>query len=180
MTTMESLKTASGAALAVEGEGERASRAMHDVIIWLDIHADGTETRRSGRVWELAPALAGAGRAYWVIPDDRLPGEPGALFVVRAGRRHRIGRPRPHPKDEARTTWVRNGGRYVDKGEHYRETDNRSRTQHVESGALLERGWSLPGIIQRETVEVTNYEAWLRICEARADQAATAAVTKGE
>jgi hypothetical protein len=176
-TTKRKVKTASGTVPAVEGGAQQ----MHDVVTWLDIHADGSEMRRSGRIWEHAPALTGAGKAWWVIPDEQVGDEPSAVLVVRAGRRHQVGRPRRHPTREGAEVWDRKGGRYVDKGEYYRETDPRSRVAHVENGGALVRHWSLPGLVGADSVEVTNYEAWLRICEARADRAAAAATaTKGE
>lgn len=90
-------------------------------IVWTDIGPDGTETQRFGFVWAQATNLAGM-RAWWVIPEG-LDGEPGQgppVLVARASRRHIVGR-------DIDGRWYREGGRYVDVGECFRETDPRSR-----------------------------------------------------
>jgi hypothetical protein len=91
---------------------------------WLEIHADGAEAPRRGRVWDLAPPLAGMA-AWWVLPEHRFPrslsAPGGALLVVRASRRAQVGRRAPGG------AWRSHGGRYVDVGTLYVETDPASR-----------------------------------------------------
>lgn len=90
-------------------------------ITWSDIHPDGTETDAYGRIWAVAKPLAGMS-AWWVI-EDGPEGEPGGgppVLVARAAARHRVGRAGPH-------RYAAKAGRFVDIGEHFRETDERSR-----------------------------------------------------
>jgi hypothetical protein len=89
--------------------------ALGETVIWLDIRPDGFEYQRSGQVWSAAPALAGRGRAWWVIPRQTWLDGPSALYVVLTGRRHRCGRSRAGK-------WLPRAGRWLDPGEAYRET----------------------------------------------------------
>jgi hypothetical protein len=89
--------------------------AMHhppgDLIEWLDLEPLAERLRR-GEVWAPAPTQPGRGRAYWVMPF----GERACVLVIATSSRHRAGAllcdGRYWPK----------GGRWIDKGEHYRET----------------------------------------------------------
>lgn len=102
-----------------------------DEITWTEIEPDGEEEMRTGIVWALAQPLAGMS-AWWVQPDDPY-GDPGSgpcVLVARASRRHLCGRARAARSalglTADATVWMPNGGRYIDVGEYYRETDQRS------------------------------------------------------
>ena len=103
--------------------------ALGEDVAWTDIHPDGTEEERTGREWGPAPPLQGM-KAWWVIPD-RFDGEPGsgaAVLVCRSSRRHLAGREvEREALGTVRRRYVPGAGRYVDKGEYFRETDPRSR-----------------------------------------------------
>lgn len=97
-------------------------------VIWVDIHPDGTEDERRGMIWSPAPALAGMS-AFWVLPDEG--GE--VVLVCRSSRRGPVGRSKQRRVvdlaggEKVIDKWLPNGGRIVDKGEWFRETDPRSR-----------------------------------------------------
>jgi hypothetical protein len=95
----------------------------HANIAWVEIHADGTETSRRGFIWSLSGPVSGVGRAFWVLPGGEGPeGPPGAfsaVLVAVASSRHLCGRAKGRH-------WDPRGGRYVDKGETYRQPDPRS------------------------------------------------------
>jgi len=105
-------------------------------IQWVDIHPTGRDVPRSGHIWAPAASVAGMS-AFWVIPGvmgqgaDSEPAE--AILVARSSRRHlcgrafRIRRRSVTGQMEWRDMWNPTGGRYVDKGEWFRETDPRSR-----------------------------------------------------
>jgi hypothetical protein len=90
-------------------------------ITWSDIHADGSETDCFGRIWSVAKPLAGMS-AWWVIEDgpDGEQGDGPPVLVARAAARHRVGRAGPR-------RYAAKAGRFVDIGERFRETDERSR-----------------------------------------------------
>lgn len=106
-------------------------------VEWLEIHADGAEGARRGRVWAPAPALGGMA-AWWVVPNiafpRRLTAPGGSLLAVRASRRHQVGRRTPEGR------WKPQGGRYVDVGTLYVHTDPAS-----PQGAVLARARAHPG-----------------------------------
>jgi hypothetical protein len=106
-------------------------------VEWLEIHADGAEGARRGRVWAPAPPLAGMS-AWWVMPDiafpRRLTAPGGALLAVRASRRHQVGRRTPEGR------WRARGGRFVDVGTLYVHTDPAS-----PQGDVLARARAHPG-----------------------------------
>lgn len=107
-----------------------------DPIDWFQISRDGAEQARRGEVWALAEPVKAVGRAYWVQPlvfggmrrTDNLPSpadeiwlkDGPVILVAVAGRQHRCGMAETHRFN------VR-GGRYIDKGEIYAETDPRAR-----------------------------------------------------
>lgn len=99
---------------------------MH--IDWTDIHPDGTESLRSGEILAPEPPLAGM-RAVRVQPDDTA----STVTVVISSRRHRTGRELVagvhglNRTPQTKVIYSPDGGRYVDKGEAYRETDPRSK-----------------------------------------------------
>lgn len=98
-------------------------------ITWVDIEPDGHEAQCFGRIFCDAAPVRGM-KAWWVIEDDA-EGEPGTgspVLVCRASRRHRVGRETEvgrqlfgGPKRWV-TKYFPDAGRFVDKGEHYRET----------------------------------------------------------
>lgn len=90
----------------------------HECITWAQIELTNAETPRSGLIWCSAPPVRG-NRAFWVIPDERRDGEPCAILVVRASRRHRIGNNIPISGEFRH---VAQRGRWVDKGETYAES----------------------------------------------------------
>ena len=95
-----------------------------DDIAWIEIEPDGTETERTGVVWALAEPLAGMS-AWWVQPQDG-----PVVLVARASRRLKCGRERTARAalglSSSGTIWMPRGGRFVDVGEYYRESDPRS------------------------------------------------------
>lgn len=102
-----------------------------DDVTWSEIEPDGAESAATGLVWGLAPSINGM-RCWWVIPD--VSGSGVVVPVVRASRRHRVGRAIPvrrrNPVTEVigwTERWDPGGGRYVDVGEWFRETSPRSR-----------------------------------------------------
>lgn len=97
--------------------------ALGEDVAWTDIHPDGTEEERTGREWGPAPAVDGM-KAWWVIPDEGGP----AVLVCRSSRRHLAGREvEREVLGSIRRRYAARAGRYVDKGEYFRETDPRSR-----------------------------------------------------
>jgi hypothetical protein len=105
-----------------------------DDVLWQEIEPDGSENERTGRIWAPAPVVGGMS-AFWVIPDgpDGEPGPGPVVLVARAGRRHLVGRLyRVRRRSltggmEWREVWNPTGGRFVDKGEWFREADPHSR-----------------------------------------------------
>ena len=99
-------------------------------IEWVQIDPDGTETIRTGSIWCEAPSIK-AQRAWWVIPDEPREGERSCICVMRASRRHRIGRemmvPNAHLRKSIPVFYPR-AGRYVDPREVYSETHPASPT----------------------------------------------------
>jgi hypothetical protein len=92
-------------------KGKRLAPAPGEGLIWRQIHADGGESLRRGPVWSVAPPVKG--RRAWFVHDL------GTEWVVRvclASRRHQVGR-----RIEGR--WKPAGGRFVDLGTLYTETD---------------------------------------------------------
>jgi hypothetical protein len=86
------------------GPGER--------IDWVDLMAAGLETPRRGEVWDVAPPLPGIGRAYWVLPTDGKDSGRVVLVAVTT-RRHRAG--------VGVNQYHAGRGRWIDRGENYRE-----------------------------------------------------------
>lgn len=101
-------------------KGKRLAPAPGDGLIWREIHADGGESLRRGPVWSVAPPVRG--RRAW-FAHDLVSGR--VVRVCLASRRHQVGR-----RIEGR--WRPSGGRFVDLGTLYTETDPASL-----SGALL-------------------------------------------
>ncbi len=106
----------------------RSAIAIGDEITWIEIHPNGDEVLVSGRAW--APARAVGPHAAWWM----LTGEAKTVLVARACRRHLVGRAfyvrrRSISTGELewRSLWSPKGGRYVDVGEWFTETDERSR-----------------------------------------------------
>jgi len=105
-------------------------------IEWVDIQPDGREVPRSGHIWASAAPVAGMS-AFWVLPGVMGQGKNSepveAILVARSGRRHLVGRAYRIRKRLVtgemgwREMWNPTGGRFVDKGEWFRETDPRSR-----------------------------------------------------
>jgi hypothetical protein len=92
-------------------KGKRLAPAAGDGLIWREIQADGGESLRRGPVWSTAPPVKG--RRAWFAHDL------GTGLIVRvclASRRHQVGR-----RIEGR--WRPAGGRFVDVGTLYTETD---------------------------------------------------------
>jgi hypothetical protein len=83
-------------------------------IQWLDVMAHYGERPRRGEVWSVAPNVPGRGRGFWVIPTDGDNLE--ALYVVWSTTRHRCGY-----IGASGHRYRKDKGRYVDKGEAYRE-----------------------------------------------------------
>lgn len=169
MTTDDALFEVHGAASvpsrpAVEG----VAVEMHEPIAWVDIAPTGTERQRTGRVWAEARAVPGRGKAAWVLADPVHPegsGETWAVLVVTAGTRHRVGRSMPAGHVGRPAVWGARAGRYVDKGERYRETDTRSPGGAREAAGR--RSQAPRSISGRPTNAVarSDYENWLRITE---------------
>jgi hypothetical protein len=105
-------------------------------IEWVDIQPGGRELPRRGHIWVAAAPVAGM-TAFWVLPDLQDQGEDSgpsaAILVARSNRRHLCGRAYRIQKRLVtgemgwREMWNPTGGRFVDKGEWFRETDPRSR-----------------------------------------------------
>lgn len=94
-----------------------------DDLCWTEIGPDGSESDAFGVVWGQAEPLAGMA-AWWVMPDD----ESTPVLVCRASRRHRAGRARTREVlGSMRERYVEQAGRFIDKGEWFRESDPRSR-----------------------------------------------------
>lgn len=99
---------------------------------------DGSEEVVEGYVWGSAPPIRGM-RCFWVLEVDSsgaVRANP-AVAVVLASRRHRVGiqaRVRT-----GRTVWIAKGGRFVDVGTAYTQTDPRS-----ETGRLTANGANPP------------------------------------
>lgn len=141
----------------------RKPLAEGDDIAWTDIHPDGTEEERYGVVWALAVPLAGMS-AWWVQPD----GCAGpTILVARSSRRHRCGRARASGTVLGMTSsagvWLASGGRYVDTGEYFRETDLRSRfarSVRQPTHAVVQRMDSVGEVAMRQ---------YVALCDAAAD-----------
>lgn len=141
-----------------------------DPITWLQITRDGTETARRGEVWALAEPVRGVGRAYWVQPvvfggmrnDGGLPTpadeiwikDGPVILVAVAARQHRCGARRTGRFD------VR-GGRVIDKGETYAETDPRAR---VHAKPPKARPTHISGVPARAH-ERTAQDLAVQVCE---------------
>lgn len=134
--------------------------AVGDDLIWQEIEPDGSESTCTGVVWALAGTISGMS-AWWVIRDGV------ALLVGRAPRRTRAGRAVKRSARSAvtglveeRERWHPAGGRYVDKGEFYRETDHRSRFAGVVY--VPPRHVLMPPM---HSVHRTALEAFATLCE---------------
>lgn len=93
-----------------------------DDVCWTEIGPDGDECDAFGVIWHQAEPLAGMA-AWWVKPDIG-----PVVLVCRASRRHRAGRARTREVlGQMRERYVAEAGRFIDKGEWFRETDPRSR-----------------------------------------------------
>jgi hypothetical protein len=111
-----------------------------DPLTWREIHPDGRDLPRSGHIWAPAAPVAGS-TAFWVLPDLQDQGEDSspaeAILVARSSRRHLVGRAYRIRKRFVtgemgwREMWNPTGGRFVDKGEWFRETDPRSRFNRI-------------------------------------------------
>ncbi len=105
----------------------RTAIAIGDDVTWTEIHPDGAEKRVTGRAWAQARTVGGMS-AWWM-----LTGDGRAVLVARASRRHLVGRSFHVRRRsisgalEWRSLWSPHGGRYVDIGEWFTETDERSR-----------------------------------------------------
>lgn len=120
---------------------------------WLEIHADGAEGARRGRVWLPAPPLSGM-RAWWVMPDvpfpRRLTAPGGVVLVVRASRRAQVGR-------RASTgRWEPRGGRFVDVGTLYVETDPASPQGRAVAAARATLDAGPPRAIKVRPLDLVN------------------------
>lgn len=148
---------------------EWADEVQHERITWVDIAPTGVERPRTGYVWADARAVPGRGSAVWALADPDADGhvpEPGAVLVITAGRRHRVGRVVSAGHVGRTPRWLVNGGRYVDKGERYRETDSRSPGgQRERVGRTGNPPRSISGRPTTVTAQ-TDYENWLRIAAA--------------
>ena len=132
-----------------------------DRLAWRDIQPDGTEDERAGTVWAAAQSLAGM-QAWWVVPD----GGPLPVLVARSSRRHLVGRAfniqRRRVSDgtmEWLARWNPKGGRYVDVGEWFRETDARSR---------FRRKFTRPAYVsvpKMDAATLTDLNAFVNVCE---------------
>lgn len=142
------------------GGGRRVKFPEHPVeVTWLDIHGDGTEVPRTGHIWAQAEAIGGRGTCVWAIPE----GEALPVLVTTVGTRHRVGR-------GTMLRWRPDGGRFVDKGERYRETSPRSPSAR-HRGPIAAR--SISGA-PTTAVGVTEMENYLRtIAAIAADQKAS-------
>lgn len=102
-------------------------------IEWTQINTDATEERRVGEFWCEAPPIGGH-KGFWILPEDHRSGEPTAVYVVRAKRRHRVGAVLRLRKG-VKLYWFARKGRYIDRGEYYTEAHEDSPT-----GQMTKRG----------------------------------------
>jgi hypothetical protein len=132
-------------------------------VAWVDIAPDGQESECWGAIWGDGPPLVGM-KTWWVIPDapEGAQGRTGAVVLIaRASRRHQVGR-------DVGGRWQSRGGRLVDVGEYFRETDSRSR---------FNRTFTPPThAVMRapDTAGRVALEAFARVCEAAERQRTTA------
>lgn len=106
----------------------------HERIEFVRFGPNGSEEHTAGYIWGQAPPVKGM-RCYWVleVTAGGLVAPKPAVAVVVAPRRHRIGR--AARSRSGRAMWLNGGGRYVDVGTAYTETDERSGT-----GSLTHKG----------------------------------------
>jgi hypothetical protein len=106
-----------------EGPVAASGRALEpEDTTWVNIGPAGQESEGWGTIWGDGPSIAGM-KTWWVLPDppEATQGRAEAVVLVaRASRRHQVGR-------DVDGRWNPRGGRFVDIGEYFRETDPRSR-----------------------------------------------------
>lgn len=122
-------------------------------ITWLDIYPQGTEAPRTGLVWAPADPVGGRGTAVWAVPD----GESRPVLVLTAGRRHPVGRRSTNGR------WRPRGGRVIDKGERYRETDPGARAYWPKPPTVRSK---IPAVQpDADPATVTDLEAWMTMLD---------------
>jgi hypothetical protein len=124
----------------------------HFHVNYVEIGEDGKETWREGHYWADGPRL-GSQWATWVLIEPARAGIPLAVAVVRASRRHRIGR-------VVRGRWKAKAGRYVDKGTWYREVHPKSPT-----GALTVAPMVFPMHIPTVPLSDVIMWVWSGLCQ---------------
>jgi hypothetical protein len=87
-------------------------------IEWAQIAGDGTEVRRAGVVWCLAP-ICHASTTVWAIPDDG--GAVVAVVKMRARSKKHAGRYWPDRASVTGSKWSPAGGRRILAGETFSE-----------------------------------------------------------
>lgn len=107
----------------------------HEPITWSQFDRSGlTETTRTGHIWSAAPAIKGQ-RSFWVVPTDRMIGEPWVIAVTVISKRRQVGRA---ISGRYRPT----GGRVIDQGEVISEAHPDSPTGQMTATACDRLRWS--------------------------------------